>query len=119
MWHDDRNSWMSYQPEDWVRKHLIKFPGGYRIRKGEIRDYFDETFLRCAVFINRYREFGLPYAKGWNEHPKHMIEIIELFNRAQAREYRSRGNSTGNRSKSNPGRQQGAKGPFESRQIGK
>jgi hypothetical protein len=118
MWHDNRETWMSYEPEDWVKHHLIKFPGNYRIKKGEIRSYFDEDFLKCALFINRYREYGLPYNKGWIEHPTHMIEIIELFNRAQTREMQSRGVNAGSSNKSQTGRQQGDSGLIKTRQIG-
>jgi len=52
---------------------------GWLIKRSECASYTDNDIYAAYNIWNNWKMFGLPYSKGWAEHPKRLIDIIKLI----------------------------------------
>lgn len=67
--------------QDWI---MIRYD--YEIDKRKIKEYLSKDNLTIINQWQRYKQYGLPYNKGWAELPEYILVILELLDQ----EYRKR-----------------------------
>lgn len=71
-----------YIPPKFARDRYMSV-GGEKIKKGDIsalfKDMNTQEINELIRFYMTTKKYGLPYEKGWREHPNIMIEVLQLF----------------------------------------
>lgn len=50
-----------------------------RIKRLEIKDYFNEYYYSAVVIYNDFKRYGLPWKVGYMEIPEYLKSIYDLF----------------------------------------
>lgn len=57
----------------------MKLWNGYRIPRADIPSYWTEYYYSALRIFYRFKRFGLPFNRGWAEHPSYIVELLELM----------------------------------------
>jgi len=52
---------------------------GWFVKREDCYSYIDEDIYNAYDLWQNWKMFGLPYIKGWAEHPKRLVDIIKII----------------------------------------
>lgn len=58
---------------------LEQLPGGRWVKRGEIKDYFDDVFYVAYKEWKYWKRFGLGNGQGWRNEREIHLKLIDIF----------------------------------------
>ena len=64
------------------RKEVV---AGYAVEARKIPEYFTPEFWHNLRIWDMVQSYGLPYQKGWVQHPARLMQLLQIFDAAKAK----------------------------------